>query len=167
MSEEKKKKGRKKKEVSQESVDSKFATSLVEDVNENKNIECVEIHSNEDKVENISNIVEEIMVEKIKKVSQEETEKIKDEMNSLESIIEETIAEELNESVEEDKKLFHVSSLFTTEEKLYITKLVANGYRPFDIVKKARVMLKLNEEKQKRLSLNIRTIEQLMKALEA
>ena len=71
----------------------------------------------------------------------------------------------MKDNVEE--KLFHVSPLFTTEEKLYITKLVANGYRPFDIVKKARATLKLNEEKQKRLSLNIRTIEQLMKALEA
>ena len=78
------------------------------------------------------------------------------------SWLEETINEELNE-----KKEFQVSPLFTTEEKLFITKLVANGYRPFDIVKKARMTLKLSEEKMQRLSLNIRTIDQLVKALEA
>ena len=80
---------------------------------------------------------------------------------SLESIVSETINEELKE------KEFRVNPMFTTEEKLFITKMVANGYRPFDIVKKARMSLKLSEEKLERLSLNIRTIEQLVKALEA
>jgi hypothetical protein len=89
---------------------------------------------------------------------------------SLESIIEETISEELNEFPKEEEhsaEKFRVNPIFSTEEKLYITKLVANGYRPFDIVKKARATLKLDEEKKNLLSLNIRTIEQLMKALEA
>ena len=153
MSEEKKKKTKKKKEEPIVEEETKFATALVEDFAENKSVDKVELP-----VESESAIkeIEEVYIKQEESVS-------------LESIIEETIAEEINGTMKDDveEKTFRVSPLFTTEEKLYITKLVANGYRPFDIVKKARVTLKLNEEKQKRLSLNIRTIEQLMKALEA
>ena len=153
MSEEKKKKTNKKKEEPIVEEETKFATALVEDFAENKSVDKVELP-----VESESAIkeIEEVYIKQEESVS-------------LESIIEETIAEEINGTMKDDveEKTFRVSPLFTTEEKLYITKLVANGYRPFDIVKKARVTLKLNEEKQKRLSLNIRTIEQLMKALEA
>lgn len=119
-------------------------------------------------------IVEEVSVEtevqEEVKVEEEQVQSVEEEPVSLESIIEETISEELNEipkEEEQDTKKFRVKPIFTTEEKLYITKLVANGYRPFDIVKKARATLKLDEEKKNLLSLNIRTIEQLMKALEA
>lgn len=111
-------------------------------------------------------IVEEVSV----KTEVQEEVKVEEEPVSLESIIEETISEELNELPKEEEqvtKKFCVNPIFTTEEKLYITKLVANGYRPFDIVKKARATLKLDDEKKNLLSLNIRTIEQLMKALEA
>lgn len=143
MSEEKKKKSSKKKKdnpVVEE--ETKFATS-----------EEVEFP-----------VESESAIQEIEEVHIEQEESV-----SLERIIEETIAEEINGTMKDDveETPFCVSPLFTTEEKLYITKLVANGYRPFDIVKKARATLKLNEEKQKRLSLNIRTIEQLMKALEA
>ena len=119
-------------------------------------------------------IVEEVSVEtevqEEVKVEEEQVQSVEEEPVSLESIIEETISEELNElpkEEEQDTKKFRVNPIFTAEEKLYITKLVANGYRPFDIVKKARASLKLDEEKKNLLSLNIRTIEQLMKALEA
>ena len=101
---------------------------------------------------------------------EEQVQIVEEEPVSLEKIIEETISEELNELPKEEGqevKPFRVNPIFTTEEKLYITKLVANGYRPFDIVKKARATLKLDDEKKNILSLNIRTIEQLMKALEA
>ena len=101
---------------------------------------------------------------------EEQVQNVEEEPVSLEKIIEETISEELNELPKEEEqevKSFRVNPIFTTEEQLYITKLVANGYRPFDIVKKARATLKLDEEKKNLLSLNIRTIEQLMKALEA
>ena len=112
----------------------------------------------------------EIEVQEEVKVEEEQVQIVEEEPVSLESIIEETISEELNElpkEEEQDIKKFRVNPIFTAEEKLYITKLVANGYRPFDIVKKARATLKLDEEKKNLLSLNIRTIEQLMKALEA
>jgi hypothetical protein len=105
-------------------------------------------------------IVEELVVDEVASTVIEE---VKEEVVNLEALVEETINEELK--VEEEKK-FRVSPLFTTEEKLFITKMVANGYRPFDIVKKARMTLKLSDEKMQRLSLNIRTIEQLVKALE-
>ena len=101
---------------------------------------------------------------------EEQVQIVEEEPVSLEKIIEETISEELNElpkEEEQDIKKFRVNPIFTAEEKLYITKLVANGYRPFDIVKKARATLKLDEEKKYLLSLYIRTFEQLMKALEA
>ena len=152
MSEEKKKKTKKKKEEPIVEEETKFATEAVEDFAENKIVDKVE-HP----VESESAIKE-----------TEETHIEQEESVSLESIIEETIAEEINGTMKDDveEKPFRVNPIFTAEEKLYITKLVANGYRPFDIVKKARATLKLNEEKQKRLSLNIRTIEQLMKALE-
>lgn len=90
-------------------------------------------------------------------------EDVKDEI--MESINE--VVEEMREELPQPKEEPRISPIFTTEEKLFIMRLVANGYRPFDIVKKARVSLKLNEEKQKRLSLNVRTIDQLIKALEA
>lgn len=153
MSEEKKKKTKKKKEEPIVEEETKFATALVEDFVENKIVDKVELP-----------VESESAIKEIEEVHIEQEESV-----SLESIIEETIAEEINGTMKDDveEKPFRVSPLFTTEEKLYITKLVANGYRPFDIVKKARATLKLNEEKQKRLSLNIRTIEQLMKALEA
>ena len=153
MSEEKKKKTKKKKEEPIVEEEKKFATDAVEDFAENKIIDKVELPAES---ESAIKEIEEVHIEQEESVS-------------LESIIEETIAEEINGTMKDDveEKPFRVSPLFTTEEKLYITKLVANGYRPFDIVKKARATLKLNEEKQKRLSLNIRTIEQLMKALEA
>ena len=106
-------------------------------------------------------IVEEPVVEPI---TSDVIEDVKEEVVNLEALVEETINEELK--VEEQEKEFRVSPLFTTEEKLFITKMVANGYRPFDIVKKARMSLKLSEEKMQRLSLNIRTVEQLVKALE-
>ena len=106
-------------------------------------------------------IVEEPVVEPI---TYDVNEDVKEEVVNLEALVEETINEELK--VEEQEKEFRVSPLFTTEEKLFITKMVANGYRPFDIVKKARMSLKLSEEKMQRLSLNIRTVEQLVKALE-
>jgi hypothetical protein len=105
-------------------------------------------------------IVEELVVDEVASTVIEE---VKEEVVNLEALVEETINEELK--VEEEKE-FRVSPLFTTEEKLFITKMVANGYRPFDIVKKARMTLKLSDEKMQRLSLNIRTIEQLVKALE-
>lgn len=105
-------------------------------------------------------IVEESVVNEVASTVIEE---VKEEVVNLEALVEETINEELK--VEEEKE-FRVSPLFTTEEKLFITKMVANGYRPFDIVKKARMTLKLSDEKMQRLSLNIRTIEQLVKALE-
>lgn len=105
-------------------------------------------------------IVEESVVDEVASTVIEE---VKEEVVNLEALVEETINEELKV---EEKKEFRVSPLFTTEEKLFITKMVANGYRPFDIVKKARMTLKLSDEKMQRLSLNIRTIEQLVKALE-
>ena len=101
----------------------------------------------------------------IEPITHDVIEDVKEEVVNLETLVKETINEELK--VEEQEKEFCVSPLFTTEEKLFITKLVANGYRPFDIVKKARMSLKLSEEKMQRLSLNIRTVEQLVKALEA
>jgi hypothetical protein len=100
----------------------------------------------------------------VESITHDVIEDVKEEVVNLETLVEETINEELK--VEEQEKEFCVSPLFTTEEKLFITKLVANGYRPFDIVKKARMSLKLSEEKMQRLSLNIRTVEQLVKALE-
>ena len=106
-----------------------------------------------------------IVEEPVEEVIPAVVEQSKENLANLEAIIEETINEELK--VEEQEKEFRVSRLFTTEEKLFITKMVANGYRPFDIVKKARMTLKLSEEKMQRLSLNIRTVEQLVKALEA
>lgn len=152
MSEEKKKKTKKKKENPVFEEKTKFATASVEDFSENKIIDKVELP-----------VESESAIKEIEEAHIEQKESV-----SLESIIEETIAEEINGTMKDDveEKPFRVSPSFTTEEKLYITKLVANGYRPFDIVKKVRATLKLNEEKQKRLSLNIRTIEQLMKALE-
>lgn len=105
-------------------------------------------------------VVEESVVKPI-----EEVISVSEEVVNLEALVEETINEELK--VEKKEREFRVSPLFTTEEKLFITKLVANGYRPFDIVKKARMTLNLSEEKMQRLSLNIRTIDQLVKALEA
>ena len=116
-----------------------------------------------EKVSVETEVQEEVKVE-------EQVQIVEEEPVSLEKIIEETISEELNELPKEEGqevKSFRVNPIFTTEEKLYITKLVANGYRPFDIVKKARATLKLDDEKKNLLSLNIRTIEQLMKALEA
>ena len=83
-----------------------------------------------------------------------------------ESITHEELTQIVNEEVQQEVNKQKINSIFTTEEKLYITKLIANGYRPFDVVKKARLKLNLNEEKMKRLSLNIRTVEQLIKALE-
>ena len=119
-------------------------------------------------------IVEEVSIEtelqEEVKVEEEQVQSVEEEPVSLESIIEETISEELSELPKEEEhsaEKFRVNPIFSTEEKLYITKLVANGYRPFDIVKKARATLKLDDEKKNLLSLNIRTIEQLMKALEA
>ena len=85
---------------------------------------------------------------------------------NISDIIEETMNEELKEVVEETVKEVVEDERFTSEEKLYITKLIANGYRPFDIVKKARFNLKLTPKKMERLSLNIRTVEQLVYALE-
>lgn len=82
------------------------------------------------------------------------------------TISNEQLTQIVNEEVQQEINKRKISSSFTTEEKLYITKLIANGYRPFDVVKKARLKLNLNEEKMKRLSLNIRTVEQLIKALE-
>lgn len=143
MAEDIKKRGRKKKEVSQEIIDeTKVDTSLVEDLNGDKTVNEVEIPVNvtkEDTVDDISSIIDEVMHEEIKEVVEEETKK----------------------EVER-----HIASCFTTEEKLYIVKLISNGYRPFDIVKKARFALKLSDEKLKRLSLNVRTVEQLIAALE-
>lgn len=110
-------------------------------------------------------VVEKQVVETVEESIPAVVEQSKENLANLEAIIEETINEELK--VEEQEKEFRVSPLFTTEEKLFITKMVANGYRPFDIVKKARMTLKLSEEKMQRLSLNIRTVEQLVKALEA
>jgi hypothetical protein len=106
-----------------------------------------------------------IIEEPLEEVVPVVVEEVNEESVNLEALVEETINEELK--VEEQEKEFRVSPLFTTEEKLFITKLIANGYRPFDIVKKARMTLKLSEEKMQRLSLNIRTVEQLVKALEA
>lgn len=106
-----------------------------------------------------------IVEESVEEVIPAVVDEVNEEVINLEAIVEETINEELK--VEEQEKEFRVSPLFTTEEKLFITKMVANGYRPFDIVKKARMTLKLSEEKMQRLSLNIRTVEQLVKALEA
>ena len=117
----------------------------------------------EEQIVETPTIVEEPVVEAVEEVASV-VEEAKEEIVNLETLVEETINEELK--VEEEKE-FRVSPLFTTEEKLFITKLVANGYRPFDIVKKARMTLKLSEEKMQRLSLNIRTIDQLVKALEA
>ena len=91
------------------------------------------------KVEGLDEAIDEVMTEELKEVVKEETEK-------------------------EVKK--HFSSSFTTEEKLYIIKLISDGYRPFDIVKKARFNLKLSEEKMNRLSLNIRSVDAIIKALE-
>jgi hypothetical protein len=108
-------------------------------------------------------VVEKQVVETVEESIPAVVEQSKEDLANLEAIIEETI----NEELKEDEKDFRVSPLFTTEEKLFITKMVANGYRPFDIVKKARMTLKLSEEKMQRLSLNIRTVEQLVKALEA
>ena len=87
----------------------------------------------------------------------------------MSNLIDEVMTEELKEVVEEETKKEvdkHIATCFTTEEKLYIIKLISDGYRPFDIVKKARFALKLNEEKMKRLSLNVRTVEQLIAAME-
>ena len=108
-------------------------------------------------------VVEKQVVETVEESIPAVVEQSKEDLANLEAIIEETI----NEELKEDETNFRVSPLFTTEEKLFITKMVANGYRPFDIVKKARMTLKLSEEKMQRLSLNIRTVEQLVKALEA
>ena len=99
----------------------------------------VDVSVEENSVDELSNIIEEVMTEEIKEVVEEETK------NEVER---------------------HIASCFTTEEKLYITRLIANGYRPFDIVKKVRFNLKLSEEKLQRLSLNVRTVEQLVRALE-
>ena len=85
---------------------------------------------------------------------------------NVSEVIEETMNEELKEVVEESVREVVIEERFTPEEKLYITKLIANGYRPFDIVKKARFNLKLSPKKMERLSLNIRTVEQLVHALE-
>jgi hypothetical protein len=90
-------------------------------------------------------------------------------VEGLDEAIDEVMSEELKEVVKEEtekevKK--HFSSTFTTEEKLYIIKLISDGYRPFDIVKKARFNLKLSEEKMNRLSFNIRSVDALIKALE-
>ena len=85
----------------------------------------------------------------------------------ISSIIDDSINEVMIESkveVEETSKV--ESEKFTTEEKLYILKLISQGYRPFDIVKKARFALNLSEEKRKKLSLDIRTVTQLVNALE-
>ena len=143
MAEDIKKRGRKKKEVSQEVIDeTKVVTSSVEDLNDDKTVNEVEVPvdvTKEDNVDDISSIIDEVMYEEIKEVVEEETKK----------------------EVER-----HIASCFTTEEKLYIVKLISNGYRPFDIVKKARFALKLSDEKLKRLSLNVRTVEQLIAALE-
>lgn len=159
MSEEKKKKTSKKKKEEQVVVEE---VSVETEVREEVKVE-------EEQVVVEENFVETEVQEKIK-VEEEQVQSVEEEPVSLESIIEETISEELNELPKEEEhyaEKFRVNPIFTTEEKLYITKLVANGYRPFDIVKKARATLKLDDEKKNLLSLNIRTIEQLMKALEA
>ena len=53
----------------------------------------------------------------------------------------------VTEEVQEEVKRQKINPCFTTEEKLYITKLIANGYRPFDVVKKVRYKLKRKDEK--------------------
>lgn len=109
-------------------------------------------------------------------VVQEEVQSVKEvvvpsvfKVEGLDEVIADVMSEELKEVVKEEtekevKK--HFSTSFTTEEKLYIIKLISDGYRPFDIVKKARFNLKLSEEKMNRLSLNIRSVAALIKALE-
>lgn len=109
-------------------------------------------------------------------VVQEEVQSVKEvvvpsvfKVEGLDEAIADVMNEELKEVVKEEtekevKK--HFSTTFTTEEKLYIIKLISDGYRPFDIVKKARFNLKLSEEKMNRLSLNIRSVNALIKALE-
>lgn len=87
-------------------------------------------------------------------------------VEELSSIIDDSIDEVINEIVEEPKEEVISPVKFTTEEKLYILKLISQGYRPFDIVKKARFALNLSEEKRKKLSLDIRTVTQLVNALE-
>lgn len=82
-------------------------------------------------------------------------------IEEVSTIIDEVMKEELKETKEETNP-----SAFTSEEKLYIVKLISQGYRPFDIVKKAHFTLKLSEEKMKKLSLNVRTVEQLINAME-
>jgi hypothetical protein len=134
---EEKKKSRKKKE--EEVIETPIVQEEV--VSEQPIIE--EVHPVEEQdalvVDDLSTIIDEVMTEELKEVVKEETEN-------------------------EVKK--HFSSTFTTEEKLYIIKLISDGYRPFDIVKKARFNLKLSEEKMNRLSLNIRSVDALIKALE-
>ena len=108
--------------------------------------------------------------EKKKKTKKKKEEFVEEPSNlvevSVDELIEETMNEELKEVVEETVKEVVEDERFTSEEKLYITKLIANGYRPFDIVKKARFNLKLTPKKMEKLSLNIRTVEQLVHALE-
>ena len=114
-------------------------------------------------------VSEQPIIEEVQLV-EEKVAPVVDELSTLiDSSIEEVMTEELKEVVKEEtekevKK--HFSSSFTTEEKLYIIKLISDGYRPFDIVKKARFNLKLSEEKMNRLSLNIRSVDALIKALE-
>lgn len=101
-------------------------------------------------------------MEEKKKTSRKKKETITPSTPNVEEL-EKIVTEEVQQEVDKMK----IDSCFTTEEKLYITKLIANGYRPFDVVKKVRYKLKLSEEKMKKLSLNIRTVEQLIKALES
>lgn len=140
MAEEVKKKGRKKKEeeVIKTPVVQEEVVSEQPIVEEVQSVKEVVVPS-VFKVEGLDEAIADVMSEELKEVVKEETEK-------------------------EVKK--HFASTFTTEEKLYIIKLISDGYRPFDIVKKARFNLKLSEEKMNRLSLNIRSVAALIKALE-
>lgn len=105
------------------------------------------------------------MEEKKKTNNSRKKKEVSTEVNTNVSNVED-LEKLVTEEVQEEVKRQKINPCFTTEEKLYITKLIANGYRPFDVVKKVRYKLKLSEEKMKKLSLNIRTVEQLIKALE-
>ena len=60
-------------------------------------------------------------------------------------------------SVKESKK----NSLFTKEEKEYILKTISLGYHYKDVIKRAKVYLKLSDEKYEVLSKNVKRVEDI------
>lgn len=121
------------------------------------------------KIEEVVEVQEEVVVEVEESLTNVEEVADTNISNIVEELVNETLVEEVKEIVEEETKKEvekQIATCFTTEEKLFIVKLIADGYRPFDIVKKARFKFKLSEEKLRRLSLNVRTVEQLINAME-